>query len=67
MRLFRFVETLAHQSRPYYLNLNAEDRVIVESIRNAARSRLAQPGRLSPLERFTLDMARYLVSGLGSG
>jgi hypothetical protein len=59
-------ETLAHQWRPYYLNLNAEDRAIVESIQNAARSPLAQPGRLSPLERFTLDMARYLVSGLGS-
>ena len=58
-------ETLAEQWRPYYLNLNAEDRAIVESIQKAARSPLAEPGRLSPLERFTLDLSRYLVSGLG--
>jgi len=58
-------ETLANQWRPYYLNLNAEDRAIVESIQKAARSPLAEPGRLSPLERFTLDLSRYLVSALG--
>jgi choline monooxygenase len=58
-------ETLAEQWRPYYLNLNAEDRAIVESIQKAARSPLAEPGRLSPLERFTLDLSRYLVSELG--
>jgi phenylpropionate dioxygenase-like ring-hydroxylating dioxygenase large terminal subunit len=58
-------ETLADTWRPYYDNLNAEDRSIVESIQKAARSPLAAPGRLSPLERFTLDLARYLVSGLG--
>jgi choline monooxygenase len=57
--------TLADTWRPYYLNLNAEDRSIVESIQTAARSPLATPGRLSPLERFTLDLARYLVGGLG--
>src|SRR4029077_13881196 len=34
-------ETLAEQWRPYYLNLNAEDRAIVESIQKAARSPLA--------------------------
>jgi choline monooxygenase len=57
-------ETLASQWRPYYVNLNAEDRAIVESIQKAAQSPLAAPGRLSPLERFTLDLGRYLVSGL---
>jgi choline monooxygenase len=58
-------EALANTWRPYYVNLNAEDRSIVESIQTAARSPLAAPGRLSPLERFTLDLARYLVAGLG--
>jgi len=57
--------TLADTWRPYYLNLNSEDRSIVESIQTAARSPLATPGRLSPLERFTLDLARYMIAGLG--
>jgi hypothetical protein len=38
---------------------------VMERIQRAARSPLALPGRLSPLERFTLDLARYLVAGLG--
>lgn len=58
-------EALAEQWRPYYVNLNAEDKAIVESIQQAAASPLAAPGRLSPLERFTLDLARYLVAGVG--
>ena len=58
-------EALADIWRPYYLNLNAEDRSIVEIIQTAARSPLATPGRLSPLERFTLDLARYMIAGLG--
>jgi len=57
-------EKLAEQWRPYYVNLNSEDRAIVESIQKAARSPLATPGRLSPLERFTLDLGRYLLVSL---
>jgi phenylpropionate dioxygenase-like ring-hydroxylating dioxygenase large terminal subunit len=57
-------KALADTWRPYYVNLNGEDRAIVESIQEAARSPLATPGRLSPLERFTLDLARYLVAGV---
>jgi phenylpropionate dioxygenase-like ring-hydroxylating dioxygenase large terminal subunit len=58
-------EALAEQWRPFYAKINAEDRAIMKSIQKAARSPLAMPGRLSPLERFTLDLARYLVAGLG--
>jgi phenylpropionate dioxygenase-like ring-hydroxylating dioxygenase large terminal subunit len=60
-------EKLAHQWHPYYVELNGEDKAIVENIQRAARSPLAEPGRLSPLERFTLDLARYLASGIGRG
>ena len=60
-------EKLASQWQPYYVNLNGEDKAIVESVQRAAQSPLAAPGRLSPYERFTLDLARYLVSGLGPG
>jgi choline monooxygenase len=60
-------EKLASQWQPYYANLNEEDKAIVESVQRAAQSPLAAPGRLSPYERFTLDLARYLVSELGPG
>jgi choline monooxygenase len=58
-------EALADQWRAFYARINAEDQAVMESIQTAARSPLARPGRLSPLERFTLDLARYLVAGLG--
>jgi phenylpropionate dioxygenase-like ring-hydroxylating dioxygenase large terminal subunit len=57
--------TLAEEWRPFYTNINAEDQAIVERIQRAARSPLAMPGRLSPLERFTLDLGRYLIAELG--
>lgn len=58
-------EALADKWCPFYAKINAEDQAIMESIQKAARSPLALPGRLSPLERFTVDLARYLVAGLG--
>ena len=58
-------EALADQWRPFYDTINAEDQAVMESVQKAARSPLALPGRISPLERFTLDLARYLVAGLG--
>jgi phenylpropionate dioxygenase-like ring-hydroxylating dioxygenase large terminal subunit len=58
-------DALARTWQPYYENLNGEDKAIVESIQRAAGSPLAAPGRLSPLERFTVDLGRYLVAGLG--
>jgi choline monooxygenase len=58
-------EALAEKWRPFYAKINAEDQAVTESIQKAARSPLAQPGRLSPLERFTLDLARYLIAELG--
>jgi choline monooxygenase len=58
-------EALAEKWRPFYANINAEDQAVMESVQKAVRSPLALPGRLSPHERFTLDLARYLVAGLG--
>jgi choline monooxygenase len=58
-------EVLADQWRAFYARINAEDQAVMESIQKAARSPMARPGRLSPLERFTLDLAGYLVAGLG--
>ena len=60
-------DALADTWRPFYARINAEDQAVMESIQTAARSPLARRGRLSPLERFTLDLARYLVAGLGRG
>ena len=57
-------EALADKWCPFYAKINAEDQAIMESIQKAARSPLALPGRLSPLERFTVDLAHYLVAGL---
>ena len=56
---------LADQWRAFYAQINAEDQAVMESIQQAARSPLARPGRLSQLERFTLDLAGYLLAGLG--
>ncbi|MFO0996918.1 MAG: aromatic ring-hydroxylating dioxygenase subunit alpha [Alphaproteobacteria bacterium] len=57
-------DALAGAWRPYYENLNAEDKAIVESVQRAAASPLAQAGRLSHLERYTVDLARYLLARL---
>jgi phenylpropionate dioxygenase-like ring-hydroxylating dioxygenase large terminal subunit len=53
---------LAAEWKPYYENLNAEDKAIVESVQRAASSPLAQAGPLSFLERYTVDLARYLLT-----
>ncbi|MGH6933543.1 MAG: aromatic ring-hydroxylating oxygenase subunit alpha [Dongiaceae bacterium] len=46
--------------REFFDTLNAEDRSVVEGVRANAGARLAAPGPLSDLERFSYDFGRYL-------
>ena len=46
--------------------INAEDRGALEALRRSLASPMAQPGRLSFLERFTYDLNRYLCRKLGA-
>ena len=51
----------------FFDRVNAEDRFLVEGIFSAIRSRFAQPGPLSWLEREIHDFQRYLARRLTDG
>ena len=50
-----------------YAKIVAEDQVVVEGLQVALRSRRAERGRLSHLERSTWDLGRYLAQRLLDG
>lgn len=52
--------------RAFFDTLNSEDRGVVEGVRAGAGARLAMPGPLSHLERFSYDFGRYLSRKLSA-
>ena len=59
-------QTFIGEMVDFFDRVNAEDRVVVEGLYEGTGAPLAQPGRLSWVEREIHDFIRYLARGLCS-
>ncbi len=58
-------EAFAAEWKGFFDRVNAEDRGVVEGVRSVIGSRLAKPGAICDLERFTYDFGKYLLRKIG--
>ncbi|MET1026590.1 MAG: aromatic ring-hydroxylating dioxygenase subunit alpha [Dongiaceae bacterium] len=58
-------EAFIAEWKSFFDRVNAEDRGVVEGVRSVIGSRLAKPGPICDLERFTYDFGKYLLRKIG--